>query len=44
VGAGLGAALVNRWGLAVPLVVAGLTTFAATALCSLHPDTAAPHG
>lgn len=41
-GAAIGAALVNRYGLALPLLVAGLTTFAATALCSLHPDTALP--
>jgi len=42
-GAALGASLVNRFGLALPLVLAGLTTFGATALCSLHASTAKPH-
>jgi uncharacterized membrane protein YoaK (UPF0700 family) len=42
-GAALGAALVNRFGLALPLVLAGLTTFGATALTSLHASTAKPH-
>lgn len=42
-GATLGAALVSRFGLAVPLLLAGATTFAATALCSLHISTARPH-
>lgn len=42
-GAVLGASLVNRYGLALPLVVAGLTTFGATVLTSLHASTAQPH-
>ena len=42
-GAAIGAALVSRFGLVVPLVSAGLITVAATALCSLHSSTARPH-
>jgi uncharacterized membrane protein YoaK (UPF0700 family) len=39
-GAALGAWLVTRWGLALPLVVAGLLVLVGTVACALHPSAA----
>ncbi|SFK48486.1 Uncharacterized membrane protein YoaK, UPF0700 family [Sphingomonas sp. NFR04] len=41
-GAFLGAILVNRYGLAIPLVVAGLTVLVGTLACVRHPVAAEP--
>lgn len=41
-GAFLGAVLVNRYGLAIPLVVAGLTVLVGTLACVRHPIAAEP--
>ncbi|WP_010545762.1 YoaK family protein [Sphingomonas elodea] len=43
-GAFLGAVLVNRYGLAIPLLVAGLTVLVGTLACIRHPIAAAPLG
>jgi len=42
-GAAFGAWLVSRYGLAPPLALAGVTTFAATVLTSLHTSTKQPY-
>ena len=43
VGAAIGALLVTRVGLALPLAVAGLIVLGGTFICVRHPATAAPH-